>query len=269
MHDEREELIDSFLHGRLDEAARQAFAQRLAQDADLRADLEHQQRIDAALARLFAAPASPAALNGFLSKAGVAGSNRAQRVRLPFSMFRALAAAAAIALVATGVWYFWPKGPVVPPTVVIPQRSRPLDVVYRKEVEDGFKTEWECKKDPEFAGTYWWVLGQGLLLDSKINEEARIKVLGLTWGRAITPKTVFLLARVDDQPVMVFADRQADDPGQTLPAGSSLHLFPKTVGELNLYEVTPLDRSYLLDYFYQPPMDPEWQKQPPYPGMPH
>jgi hypothetical protein len=195
-------------------------------------------------------------------------TNHVQRIRRSFPLIRGLAAAAVVALAALGVWYAWPRTGAPTPVSPAPSRSRPLDVVYRNEVASGFKIDWECKQNREFAGTYWWVLGQGLLLHTQ-DIPPNVAVLGLTWGRAITPKTVYLLARVDEKEVMVFADRLADDPGQTWPAHSELHLFRETVGELVLYEVTPLEEPYLLKHFYQPEMDPEWLKLPPYPGLPH
>ena len=76
--------------------------------------------------------------------------------------------------------------------------------------------------------------------------------MGLAYPNTITPRTIALLARVHSEEVVVFVDRVRADPGQSLPQGSGLNLHRRRVGKLVLYELSRLDRPFLLDLFYQP-----------------
>jgi len=51
---------------------------------------------------------------------------------------------------------------------------------------------------------------------------------------------------------IVLADRASFNKEQALPAESGLHLFSRQVGDLVLYECTPLDQPSILDDFYLP-----------------
>ena len=67
------------------------------------------------------------------------------------------------------------------------------------------------------------------------------------------------MARVHGQPVIVFVDRiRAEREQQQLPPNSELHLYRREVGKLVLYELSPLDRPYVLDSFYIPDKPASW-----------
>ena len=79
-----------------------------------------------------------------------------------------------------------------------------------------------------------------------------VNAVGLSYCNSITPRTLILLAKVKDRPVLVFVDRLDKDEGQSLPPGSALKLFSRTVDELVLYELTPLAEPHLLGLFRRP-----------------
>jgi hypothetical protein len=92
-------------------------------------------------------------------------------------------------------------------------------------------------------------LGQALLL---LPPPPGVAWAGLDYCNSISPRTMFVLAWVKGEKVIVFADQAESDKGQTLPLESGLHLFRRHVGNLVLYECTPLDQPLVLDQFYIP-----------------
>jgi hypothetical protein len=57
---------------------------------------------------------------------------------------------------------------------------------------------------------------------------------------------------INGQKVIVFIDRASADTTPQKLGNPALNLFRREVGTLVLYELTPLDRSYVLDLFYDP-----------------
>ena len=106
-----------------------------------------------------------------------------------------------------------------------------------------------CENDEAFGDCFSQSHGQRLLLAQLPD---RVSALGLAYCNSIPLKTTYLLATVEDEPVIVFVDRRDRDAGQTLSPGSDLHLSSRHVGSLVLYELSPLDQPRLLDHFYDP-----------------
>jgi hypothetical protein len=163
-----------------------------------------------------------------------------------------LLVAAAIAFLVCGpvaLYFAWEKFNEPKAMVYGPKPVQPLDVAYRAEVKSGFKCDWECKTDSEFAMTFTAQLGQPLLMKAL---PAQVSSLGLSYVGGISPRSIGYLAKVEGKPVMVFVDQTHADGGQALSSPEGLHLFKREVGSLVLYEVTPLEKSHLLDLFYVP-----------------
>jgi hypothetical protein len=76
--------------------------------------------------------------------------------------------------------------------------------------------------------------------------------------------TTTMLARVDDQPVMVFVDRKENQEEDVIPPApnSGLHLFRKDLGDLVLYEVTPFDQARVIDFLYPADVPPAKAAEP-------
>lgn len=243
------QLMDAYLDDLLDDAQREHFKRRLESDQRSRAEVECQQRIDGALDRLFA----PSRAGELASRiAAVAATERRRVIRMPagVSRWRRFAVAAVLVMGVVGLYRIWT---FVKPRPVIdhyaPQPWRSLEKVYRDTVAGGFKPNWVCKNDREFKSAFQRRLGQALLL---LPPPPGVAWAGLDYCNSITPQTMFLLTWVRGREVVVFADRNEFDKGQSLPLDSGLHLFRRQLGKLVLYECTPFDHPSVIEEFYIP-----------------
>lgn len=241
---EHDDGLEAYLDDLLGPTERSAFERRLERDAELRAQVDAQARVNAALRRRFHAPSAASMLAG-IERAGGRPVTAAPRAFRPVPT---LAAAAALAVVVLGGWQVWQvfheRGS---DAATRPWRS--METVYRDEIREGFQVGWECKNDEEFAFTFNYKLGQPLLLTGL---PAGVQSLGLDYTNTITRNTVYLLAKVNGREVLVFADRADADKGHALPPDSRLKLFRRQVGELVLYELTPLEKPAVIEHFQVP-----------------
>ncbi len=237
-------LMDAYLDGLLGAGERAAFELRLLTDARLQSEVERQRGIDAALVRLFAAPPERSL------EAIVTNHRPSFRAPSRTSTLRRYAVAATLVLAVVGVYAVWQS--LQPPTVVdpyAPQAWRSLETVYYDTVAGGFEPAWVCKDDREFRTAFHRRLGQPLLLLAPPPGNAWA---GLDYCNSISPQTMFLLAWVKGEQILVFADQAARDKPQTVSPRSGLHLFRRVVGDLVLYECSPLAEAHVLDQFYIP-----------------
>ncbi len=256
-----EMLLDQHLSGRLDEAGRRAFEAHLDTHPQAREELELQRRINGVLRRRVQ-PGDAQRIWERVDAAQRAGRVLALQRRQRWLRRGTWAIAAALVLaVGAGVWLRWGR----PETAGVDEQGykvkpwRTFEMVYRDEVAAGFKCEWECKTDREFAGTFRKRFGQGLLVGQL---PAGVHTLGLSYCNTLSRKTVILLAKVQDKDVLVFIDRPGQYDDLQIAANSGLHLFKRRLGQLVLCEVTPLDQPHLLDAFYDPQQPAAWYEQP-------
>lgn len=253
-----DELLNAFLDGELDASQRAAFLADTQTDDALRRRMALQADIDAALRRRIIPPDVDAALER-IRTAERAGVRPGPGPRGDRRFVLLVAAAAAVLVASTSAILWWSSAPSQ--ELASTRQSRPanprrtLEEVYRDALASGFKCDWECKNEKEFAWTYYYSMHQGLLLAAPPDY---IKVNGLAYSNSITHNTVHLLAYVRGEPVIVFGDEAAEDKGQKLCDGSPLQLFKRQVGEIVLYELTPLDKPHLLDLFYDPQKPADW-----------
>lgn len=252
-------LIDRYLDGLLSEAERTAFEQRLAADPGLRAQLELQLRINSTLSRSFVIPAAEQVMGPARKARPV--EKQPSRWSIPNLLRSRWVAIAASLLLVLGVWSAWRATRTNKVEDYPPQLAwYPMEMIYRMETQKGFKPQWVCDSERELATTYWLQLDQPLAIPIPPEK----KGWGLSYYNTLSPKTVALLAKVNDTPVMVFADRKE---AEVLPAvDSNLHAHKRKVGDIVLYEVSPLPKPYLLDQFYEPKMPQEWKDNPVRPG---
>jgi hypothetical protein len=240
--------LDAYLDGELAPEANAAFEKRLEEDAQLRRAMECQRHVDAALRRLFQGPPSAHLEWRILDLVRRPDLWAAKTKTLVVS--RRLALAAMLALAVTSAWFnrdrIW-RSPG--PRVYERHPWRPLADAYRFEVERGMKPDWVCRNDSEFTDIFRRRLGQSLLLATA---PPGVTAGGICYRDTITRKTVAVLGRAREQPVMVFVDRLEADSHPSLPPESGLHLFRAEVGRLVLYEVSPLSKPHLLSLFYDP-----------------
>jgi len=252
--------LDAYLDGQLSEPMRSRFEEQLSRDPSLRAQVDRQQQIDQSLRRVFATSGSAEAiLANLITHAPHAGNGRARQLhersatsRTPF-VRKPLMIAAAIVFLVCGpfaIYFAWESFSESSPTplVVSAKNVQALDVAYHAEVKNGFVCDWECKTQSEFASYFASGFNQPLMMK---DVPAGVASIGLKYTGGITPYTIAYMAKVNDQPVMVFADKAKHDAGQKL-TDPKLKIFERKIGKLVLYEVTPLNEPKLLDLFYQP-----------------
>ncbi|MBC8104975.1 MAG: hypothetical protein H7Z14_00160 [Anaerolineae bacterium] len=265
------ESIDAYCDDQMSSEKRSRFEEQLAREPALRDAVARQRQIDQSLQRMFMpvigaglgadavlaklkpphAAEVPAPSNGKVIHHSQHATHNVQPrkfVRTP------LAIAAALVFLVCGpfaIWNAWDAFYQPSKVAYEPKPVRPLDVAYRAEVESGFNCDWACKSQNEFGAYFAAGFGQPLQMK---DPPADVASIGLKYTGGITPNTISYMARVQGQPVMVFADKLDADAaaGQTLANPKGLHIYKRTIGPLVLYEVSPLDKPMLLDLFYTP-----------------
>ena len=234
-----------------DESA--AYQREIESDEPLRDQVEVQQDIDQSLRRLFAPPSADRIT------AGIAEVRQSKSHKLPTpatkrdggAVPRRLAAAAAIVAGIFGGWLIW--------NAVGPTGSggygewRSFEIVYADSVANDMEPEWTCDTESEFADSIRSHFGQAAVIPFELPEG--VAALGLAYCNSISRRTVYLLAEVNDEPVIVFMDRVERDSGPTVDETSGLNLFSRRLGLLVLYELSPLEKPALLQLFFDPDAD--------------
>jgi hypothetical protein len=261
--------INAHADGLLDEAQKQTFEQARSKNAAIRAELECQAQIDETIRRIFAPPTADDILkriHGDQSEpAAVTSASPAAtgRARISPWVWRT-AIAAAVILLATGGWWAWLMTQDAGVQVVLKVPELPklqMEQVYQNLLATGFKPKWVCSDEKEFATTFYFKLGQGLVFD---HAPVAIAMVGLSYANCVSRDTVVFLADVHGEKVIVLVDKSANDKDFTLAGDSRLHLFKRQVGSLMLYEVSPLAKPALLDYFHEKEIPAEWKTRPGY-----
>ncbi|MCC7290660.1 MAG: hypothetical protein IT449_01210 [Phycisphaerales bacterium] len=272
MNREDEQLIDLFLDGRLDAQQREQMRRRIEQDDALRAELLLQERLDGAVRRVFAPPAEhPSQWTG--GQAGAAGRSSAtahavlageagatglgasfpRRARWVLRPAALLAACLLLGL-SVGVYYLGPRlftrgGHA---EARLPQS---FAEVREELIAGGFEPDWRCEIGPKFAMYVYHRLGQTLLPASI---PPRFEIMGWAYRNCLSPETMVLLTRIEDEPVLVFIDRKDSDQPQAIPAGSGLFIHKTELNELVLYELSENPQPRMLGLFFEPPLQEGW-----------
>jgi hypothetical protein len=279
-HDHWTSQLELYLDGMLAGESLRAFKRRLNEDDQLQAALKQQRRINAALRQRLAAPQQLAThelfskidLNGHaidgdevpralqlpgadsadeaVPSGPVAPPPGAPRTRLPL---RRYAIAAGVLLAVVAAWLVWTlafsgTGQSSEPLFAKEPPRLPFDKYYQRKVNDGFKPAWVCGNDEEFKASFRDRFGQAMLIGTLPESVA---MAGLDYNTCLSPHTLSVVMKVNDQGVVVIVDRADRDKGPPdLP--QPLNVFRRQLGNLVLYEVTPLDKPGTLDYFYDP-----------------
>lgn len=247
LHDSPEDRFDAFLDGTLEGDARREMQSLVTDDPALQREVELQTKINVALHRCCKAPD----VERMLRKAG-GSTPSGQRA----GTLRRIGRMAAMILigVTAALAVFWFAVPGGRRTNVPSYEVIGIEASYQQLVGDGFKPEWRCETDEEFASTYRTQLGQALVLGQL---PADIQMLGLSYSPAFSYNTIALLARVEGQPVIVYADRVESVEGVSVRfSDPAVHVFQRRVGDLVLYEVTEQDRPSILGAMLIPEGEP-------------
>ncbi|HYE62015.1 MAG TPA: hypothetical protein VD997_08450 [Phycisphaerales bacterium] len=211
---------------------RAQFESELAVNAALREELEIQASLDASLNRLFEYSAAEAGAEAVAAPRALAspfvGRSRVRRWS---------ALAAAVVVVGVTAWVMTRRDP----NLIPPQQ------VWANMEKANFVPNWRCEDEPTFRAYLNSRLGESFAID----ESDSLKVVG--WGYSsdyqfypISEQTLTLINRVGDQHAVVLIDRAENDRALKVPEGSGLHLYRKRVGDLVLYEMSPMSEARVL-----------------------
>jgi hypothetical protein len=257
MSTEPRKLLDAWLDGSLTGPQRAAFEKQLGSDAELREAVAIQKQIDAALRKSFGPPSAEGHVDRLIS--GFSDKRR-QSSRPWWVGVRGITALAAMIMLGVGVaWWAGVLGGADEPAAG-PKPWRSLATVYQDEVKGGFKPEWVCRDDQEFATTFYRRFYQGMLMAQAPN----VTCVGISYSNSITPLTTHLLVDVGEADkkarAVVFVDLKQKDKGQSVPPDTGLKLYRRELGKLVLYELSPLDEPRALALFHEKEMPAEWLK---------
>jgi len=263
--------VDEQLHGE----QRVAFEAQLAREPALNAEYHRQRAIDASLRRSFPSPAIDGHADRILKRAiaqlppaehnGHSSLDRAAAIVSPTTrvakgkphrepVVRRWMAVAALITLFIGLpsaYWLWRDTLFPAPSPYASTKAEPLDQLYREQVAKGFRPDWVCRDQQEFASYFAGRLGQPL----KIHDApAGAAMLGLSYTGGVTPTSMGMLGTVNGKSVLVVVDQVTNDAKVQMKQPQDLKLFSRKIGSLMLYEITPLTEPKLLDMFYQPEM---------------
>lgn len=243
--------LDRYLDGLMDAQEARAFEQSLENDPAQRRQVELQRSINASLRAMFTPPESiPVPGAG----AGVEPAAH-ERAAMPLTLgpgpagrrrvLRIAALAATLALMAAGGAAYWWM------FIGDPAPFRQPAQIYQAQAAAGFTPEWVCTTDDEFRATVRERFGQGALLPLATQG---VQIVGWAYNTPVlSNRTATLITRVQGQDVLVLIDRADRDVNlrRTGEAGQRrpLNLFKRRLGDLVLYEVSPLDHAAVIPGF--------------------
>lgn len=229
----------AYVEGVMPDGERAGFERELAASAGLRAELERMRRIDRALASSLAPPAD------FRVDVRPAAPTVADaRAAASWRRWAGIAGSAIAASVLLALAWLYTAGPT--------SRQQPLTVssLYHGQLAGGFVPDWVCKDDREFIDTTQRAFGVPLLART----EGDVEIVGWSgYGDRLAdlglgPAAKEVLARVGGTEVIVLIDKPA--PARP-PATDSvaLNVFERRIGDVALYEITPLDKPAAIEQF--------------------
>jgi len=251
-----DDLIDFYLDNLLEDECRQEIKARIQQEALLREAIERQGQVDASLRRLFGIPASVSW--------PVTAERSAARSRFARRRFsRPMLAVAAIVIGAVALWRLWTFAGPHPTNPYNTMMWRSMETVYHDVAQTGFRTKRAARTNGQLAQLFERRFDQPL---SYRTPTVSVRPMGLGFCNTITKNTVCLIARIplhdgeahassdktNTVGVLVFVDVASADAARALPSGTHLHVFKRIIGQLAMYEVSPLNQSRALDLLYIP-----------------
>lgn len=216
--------LDRFLDGLMDATEREAFERELASSEELRRLADADARL---LGMLHAAYAPPAEGATVIGRAGEVGS---LPLRRPSRLRPALGIAALLAIGMLAV------------ALLVGRPRAPLAELYLAQQGAGFVPAVVCTSDSQFRQWTRDRIGVELTPPSA---EPGVTLAGWSYAESPARYTFLLLASVDGRDVVVAMGTGAD-PIAPPSRSAGLNAFPRRVGNVWMYEITPLDKPRIV-----------------------
>lgn len=240
-------MLEEYLDGLLSEADRAAFEQYLPTRPDLAATVALQRSIDGTIGRLYEVPdpaeSTPKTLP--INGPAVAPPSTTDRsATLPIrtrKWLKPLALAAGLALAATAFYFTRPSAPDF--------KLIPAETLYTRLNTTGFTPAFVCTTEAEFSKLVFNKLGAALFVPAST---PGVNVLGWAYGNnysgsPLGPSTLILLAKVDQENVLVLMEREKFDRRIKVAKETGLNVFRREMNDVVMYEITPLNASRVID----------------------
>lgn len=214
----------------------------------LAAERETHAAIDASLARLFAEPPATLPLRPITPITPNAPSNPLQR-NLSLRWLALIGGGLAAGIAAVVAISIFTQGPGSPSANPDFRPRLAAEFIYDTSVSMGFRPEWRCENDEEFAIAVRDRLGAAMVIPIATTG---IELVG--WGYSdryggviLSDDTMVLLARVEGEEVILLVDRAGNELTSNARGSSiKLNVFKQTLGPLMLVEVTPRSAPGLI-----------------------
>ena len=241
--------LEALLDGTLPEDQAEALRSQAVSDEQLRSQIEMQQRIDLGIERL-AAPCEDDAdrvLAAFFPDTQTPPLEEPAARRPTWQRVAAIAALFVLAGVA--VWSWLPADPPEGQRYSRPQ-TVVLAAVLNQAEASGFTPDWLCETDTRFRATFQEKLGQAVSMKPLPEDRQMLGLSYLARGRG---EGVYMLARAQGRPVLVFFDRPELLTHYDMIPPKGMRLHRGSVGQVQVIEMSPLDAPAFLPYLTQTP----------------
>lgn len=218
-------LFERYLDGLLSGAELEAAEAMIAASPELRAEVELQRAMDGVVRRWA----------GDLDSGGArAIPIEPARARWSPAKIGGLVAAV-LAIGAFAGWFF-----------LVRAERAPFDQpgeTYARVVREGFEPKTVCETDEEFIAWMTDKYDQPMLIPG---DAPGLELVGWDYRRVLTTRTGVLLARYQGKQIIVLVEKRGACRRLARDAGEGLHVFRRDVGNVCLYEVTPLDEAVVV-----------------------
>lgn len=279
------QALERYLDGLMTPEEATAFERYAQADEQLQASIRQQRSIDSALSRLAKEPAGLAEMiDQSIAQAGqslpmddgsdgsddagvgriepsplnASGNKKVKRPASPMSDKLKIAVAAVCLLTAMGMWLVNWQNVFAPDRPSYTSRPRVAQVVaadfYQAQIEAGFKPDWVCDAK-RFRETFTYSLKPMSFVESLLPTGAAMA--GLSYVYFDDHTALVMLAEVDEEPVLVFADRAEQADRYEHDAASGLYQFKREVSGLVLIEISPRPEPVFLDAIIADEASPE------------
>ena len=254
-----DELLERYLDGLLTDDELIEFEQRLESDGALQRGVEQHREFEERLNQAFApARLTAEALESLLNKSIQSDdSNKQSGTPKPASSMksrRRLVVGAICAIAAAIAWFFVSMQSGATRKVSPFFEQRPLALIYQETIDNGFRPYYYCEDQARFARTFRKRQATPLELSET---PADRRMVGLSFAGGLSRDTTAMLAYVEEQPVVVFIDRNEFDNEQLMSQRKKKHanlfVHRKELADLVIYEVSPFDSAKMAPYLSLPP----------------